>query len=98
MNIQRIIPIPIKLSEFIALGVMTAMLTVANPLEAQETQVIAIDGSSTVYPITQKIAAEYQASQKKPVDIMVEFSGTGGGLINSVAGKPILIMLRVRFN
>ena len=87
MNIQRIIPIPIKLSEFIALGVMTAMLTVANPLEAQETQVIAIDGSSTVYPITQKIAAEYQASQKKPVDIMVEFSGTGGGFDKFCRGE-----------
>ncbi|MDJ0589940.1 MAG: hypothetical protein QNJ72_08075 [Pleurocapsa sp. MO_226.B13] len=66
MDIQDKIPIPIKLSQFIALGVITAMLAVATPLAAQETQAIAIDGSSTVYPITQKIVEEYQTSQKKP--------------------------------
>ena len=79
MDIQDIIPIPIKVSQFIALGVITAMLAVATPLAAQETQAIAIDGSSTVYPITQKIVEEYQTSQKKPINIEVEFSGTGGG-------------------
>ena len=79
MNLRDIIPILSKLSSFIALGMITAMLAVANPLAAQDTQAIAIDGSSTVYPITEKIVSEYQTSKKKPVDIEVEFSGTGGG-------------------
>ncbi len=87
MNIQGIIPIPIKISQFIALGVMTAMLAVANPLAAQDTQAIAIDGSSTVYPITQKMVAEYQTSKKKPIDIEVEFSGTGGGFDKFCRGE-----------
>lgn len=69
MDIQDIIPIPIKLSQFIALGLITTMLAVANPITAQETQAIAIDGSSTVYPITQKIVEEYQTSQKKPINL-----------------------------
>ncbi|MDJ0571716.1 MAG: PstS family phosphate ABC transporter substrate-binding protein [Pleurocapsa sp. MO_192.B19] len=87
MDIQDIIPIPIKLSQFIALGVITAMLAVATPLAAQETESILIDGSSTVYPITQKIVAEYQTSNKKPVDIEVEFSGTGGGFDKFCRGE-----------
>lgn len=58
MKIRDIIPIPIKLSQLIVLGVITAMLTVANPLAAQDTQAIAIDGSSTVYPITEKIVSD----------------------------------------
>ena len=87
MDIRDIIPIPIKLSQFTALGIIAAMLAVATPLASQETRSIAIDGSSTVYPITQKIVEEYQASQKKPIDIEIEFSGTGGGFDKFCRGE-----------
>lgn len=67
----------------------TVFLTVSIPLTAQENQSIEIDGSSTVYPITQKIVEEYQTSQKQPVnaDIKVEFSGTGGGFERFCRGE-----------
>ena len=39
---------------------------------------IRIDGSSTVYPITEAIAEEYRAVQPK-VKVTVGISGTGGG-------------------
>ncbi len=87
MNLRDIIPILSKLSSFIALGMITAMLAVANPLAAQDTQAIAIDGSSTVYKKKKKIVSEYQTSKKKPVDIEVEFSGTGGGFDKFCRGE-----------
>jgi phosphate transport system substrate-binding protein len=65
----------------------TAFLAVSIPLASQETQSIEIDGSSTVYPITQKIVEEYQASQTQPVEIDVEFSGTGGGFDKFCRGE-----------
>ena len=39
---------------------------------------VTIDGSSTVYPITQAVAEEFQA-QYSGVQVPVAFSGTGGG-------------------
>lgn len=87
MKIRDLIPIPIKLSQFTALGAIAATLAISAPLMAQETEAIAIDGSSTVYPITQKVVEEYRASRKKPVDIEVEFSGTGGGFEKFCRGE-----------
>ena len=79
--------IPLKLPHFIAFGVATALLAVAIPLASQEKQSIKVDGSSTVYPITKKIFEEYQANQKQPVDIEVNFSGTGGGFEKFCRGE-----------
>jgi len=46
---------------------------------AAEPKLIKIDGSSTVYPITEAMAEEFQAAQKGAVKITAAFSGTGGG-------------------
>ena len=70
---------PLKSLQALTIGLGTALVAISTPLFAQETSSIKIDGSSTVYPITQKIVEDYQASGKKPVNIEVEFSGTGGG-------------------
>ena len=69
------------------IGLGTALVTISTPLFAQETPSIKIDGSSTVYPITQKIVEDYQASRKKPVNIEIEFSGTGGGFDKFCSGE-----------
>jgi phosphate transport system substrate-binding protein len=42
-------------------------------------RIIKIDGSSTVYPITEAVAEEYQAFKKGAVKVTVGISGTGGG-------------------
>lgn len=76
-----------KSLQLLALGLGTVLLTLYNPLAAQETKTIKIDGSSTVYPVTRKIVEDYQASLKQPVDIEVEFSGTGGGFDKFCAGE-----------
>jgi phosphate transport system substrate-binding protein len=47
---------------------------------------IRIDGSSTVYPITEAIAEEFQ-EQNPGVRVTVAFSGTGGGFKKFCAGE-----------
>jgi phosphate transport system substrate-binding protein len=42
-------------------------------------EIIKIDGSSTVYPITEAVAEEFQKSKKNAVKVTVGISGTGGG-------------------
>jgi phosphate transport system substrate-binding protein len=59
---------------------------------------IKIDGSSTVYPITDAVAAEFKKSGKGAVTVTVGISGTGGGFRKfcrgetdiSNASRPIL--------
>ncbi len=67
-----------------------------TPSVAQET--IKIDGSSTVFPITEAVAEDFQASKKNKVRVTVGISGTGGGFKKfcrgetdiSDASRPIL--------
>jgi phosphate transport system substrate-binding protein len=79
--------IPIKLSQFLVLGVCVSLLAVSYPLASQEKRSIEIDGSSTVYPITQKVAEEFRDNQKQPIDMGVGFSGTGGGFDKFCRGE-----------
>jgi phosphate transport system substrate-binding protein len=50
-------------------------------------QTIRIDGSSTVYPITQAIAKEFQADPTNQVQVEVKISGTTGGFEKFCTGK-----------
>src|SRR6056297_1890112 len=45
---------------------------------ANDSSSISIDGSSTVYPITEAIAEEYRA-EDPDVDVTIGVSGSGGG-------------------
>jgi len=47
---------------------------------------VAIDGSSTVFPITEAVAEEYRSAQPE-VRITVGVSGTGGGFKKFIAGE-----------
>jgi phosphate transport system substrate-binding protein len=42
-------------------------------------QMVKIDGSSTVYPVTEAVAEEFQKSKKGAIRVTVGISGTGGG-------------------
>lgn len=48
---------------------------------------IKIDGSSTVYPITQAIAKEFQGDLKNKAQVAVNISGTTGGFENFCTGE-----------
>ena len=65
-------------------GVLSTTLSVANTALAAE-KVIKIDGSSTVYPITEAVAEEFQKAQK--VKVTVGESGTGGGFKKFCRGE-----------
>jgi phosphate transport system substrate-binding protein len=48
---------------------------------------VKIDGSSTVYPITEAVAEEFQKSKKNAVKVTVGISGTGGGFKKFCRGE-----------
>jgi phosphate transport system substrate-binding protein len=49
-----------------------------------------IDGSSTVYPITEAVAEEFGAETGGSVRVMVGFSGTGGGFRRFCNGETVI--------
>jgi len=65
---------------------------------AAQAQVVKIDGSSTVYPVTEGVAEDFQKAKKGAVKVTVGISGTGGGFKKfcrgetdiSNASRPIL--------
>jgi phosphate transport system substrate-binding protein len=58
----------------------------ASAAQAQ-TKTIAIDGSSTVFPVSEAIAEEFQKSTKGAVRVTVGISGTGGGFKKFCRGE-----------
>ena len=78
-----------------ALAVAGAMLA-AQAAFAQ--QIVKIDGSSTVFPVTEAVAEEFQKAKKQSIKVTVGISGTGGGFKKfcrgetdiSNASRPIL--------
>jgi phosphate transport system substrate-binding protein len=74
---------------------MAAAVAVAAPVHAQ---VVKIDGSSTVYPISEAVAEEFQKAKRGAIKVTVGISGTGGGFKKfcrgetdiSDASRPIL--------
>lgn len=84
-----------KLVKTFSIAVAVAAIFNINTVAAAE-KIIKIDGSSTVYPITEAVAEEFQKSQK--IKVTVGESGTGGGFKKfcrgetdiSNASRPIL--------
>lgn len=52
-----------------------------------EAAVIKIDGSSTVFPVTEAVAEEFQREKQGQVNVTVGISGTGGGFKKFVRGE-----------
>ncbi len=52
-----------------------------------QAKVVKVDGSSTVFPVSQAVAEEFQASVKGAVKVTVGSSGTGGGFKKFVRGE-----------
>ena len=55
-----------------------------------DTPLIAIDGSSTVYPIIEAVAEEFQIAQQGAVRVTVGVSGTGGGFKKFCRGETAI--------
>jgi len=52
-----------------------------------QAQIVKIDGSSTVYPITEGVAEEFQKAKKGAIKVTVGISGTGGGFKKFCRGE-----------
>lgn len=67
-----------------SIPVLTAMAALAAglalvPQDAAAQQTIKLDGSSTVFPISEAVAEEFQIARRGKVRVTVGISGTGGG-------------------
>src|SRR3972149_6556775 len=71
-----------KLAGLILLG---SMIFAAHNSDAAS--LIKIDGSSTVYPITEAVAEEFQPTEKGQTRVTVGISGTGGGFKKFCSGE-----------
>lgn len=70
-----------------ALSALAAVLFVASPVRASSLDgKVTIDGSSTVYPITEAVGEEFQKANPN-VKVTVGISGTGGGFKKFCAGE-----------
>ncbi|MBW4697219.1 MAG: PstS family phosphate ABC transporter substrate-binding protein [Aphanocapsa lilacina HA4352-LM1] len=78
--------------------IAAALLGTIAAAGAAAQAVIKVDGSSTVFPVTEAVAEEFQKSTQGAVRVSVEVSGTGGGFKKfcrgetdiSNASRPIL--------
>lgn len=57
--------------------ILTIAITMNNQVNARP--IVMIDGSSTVYPITEAVAEDFQIVKKGEIRVTVGVSGTGGG-------------------
>ena len=84
-----------KLGATVMLSGLAAAVT---PQIAAAQSVIKVDGSSTVFPIAEAVAEEFQISKRGKVRVTVGIAGTGGGFKRfcrgetdiSNASRPIL--------
>ena len=83
-----------KISALLALAVAGTAVSSAGFADT----IVKIDGSSTVYPITEAVAEDFQKLKKNVIKVTVGISGTGGGFKKfcrgetdiSDASRPIL--------
>jgi phosphate transport system substrate-binding protein len=81
-QLSRYVDLKLLLTSAIAAA---ALLVTAQAFA--ETPTIKIDGSSTVFPITEAMAEEFQSSKKGAVRVTVGISGTGGGFKKFCRGE-----------
>ncbi|MDH6098939.1 PstS family phosphate ABC transporter substrate-binding protein [Anabaenopsis sp. FSS-46] len=91
----------LKLHSLTALGLVSMIATTLgfsiSAVQSQSVKTVQIDGSSTVFPVTEAVAEEFQKAQRG-VRVTVGVSGTGGGFKKfcrgetdiSGASRPIL--------
>lgn len=75
-----------KLKSLAAVAAATLLGLALTP-DRSEAQVVKVDGSSTVFPITEAVAEEFQISKRGKVRVTVGISGTGGGFKKFCRGE-----------
>ncbi|MEH2531241.1 phosphate transport system substrate-binding protein [Bradyrhizobium sp. AZCC 1588] len=70
-------------TSLVALACASSLSTSASA----QTKTITIDGSSTVFPVSEAVAEEFQKQKKNEVRVTVGISGTGGGFKKFCRGE-----------
>jgi phosphate transport system substrate-binding protein len=86
------------MKQFKVYGVVAAVLGGLAAAPVATAQLVKIDGSSTVFPVTEAVAEDFQKAKKGAIKVTVGISGTGGGFKKfcrgetdiSNASRPIL--------
>lgn len=65
----------------------TAMLFAASTQTVLAAKLVTVDGSSTVFPITEAVAEDFQKAKKGAINVTVGISGTGGGFKKFCRGE-----------
>jgi phosphate transport system substrate-binding protein len=86
------------MNRFKAYAAVAAVLGGIAAAPLATAQVVKVDGSSTVFPVTEAVAEDFQKAKKGAVKVTVGISGTGGGFKKfcrgetdvSNASRPIL--------
>src|SRR5688572_794821 len=79
-----------KLKTPASASILSAFALVAlasNPQAAKAEATVKVDGSSTVFPITEAVAEEFQIKKRGKVRVTVGVSGTGGGFKKFCRGE-----------
>ena len=74
-----------KLSLTLALSGLLMFSSLAAKMA--RAQIVEIDGSSTVFPVTEAVAEEFQKAKKGKIKVTVGISGTGGGFKKFCRGE-----------
>ncbi|MCA3214175.1 MAG: substrate-binding domain-containing protein, partial [Burkholderiales bacterium] len=69
------------------LGALAIVATGLGGASVAQAQTVRVDGSSTVFPITEAVAEEFQKSKRNAVKVTVGISGTGGGFRKFCRGE-----------
>ena len=76
-----------KITKCVAVATLALAGISASGLVQADVPLVKVDGSSTVYPITEAVAEDFQVSKKNTVRVTVGISGTGGGFKKFCRGE-----------
>ena len=76
-----------KMTKCVALASLALAGISVSGLVQADVPLVKVDGSSTVYPITEAVAEDFQVSKKNKVRVTVGISGTGGGFKKFCRGE-----------
>jgi phosphate transport system substrate-binding protein len=72
-------------------GVPAIFLTLMSFISLASAEIVKIDGSSTVFPITEAVAEDFQKEKRGAVRVTVGISGTGGGFKKFCRGETDIV-------
>jgi len=82
----------VKLADTRKLGISVALCILSGAVgTVQSASLVKIDGSSTVFPITEAVAEDFQKAKRGAVNVTVGISGTGGGFKKFCRGQTDIV-------